>query len=198
MSTNNCQLYVDGNGKYCCNHKVVKVDDCAYTLTVRGGPYTILKYPTGNTKDGTVVYDETPADGTITIAEPGRYTVELDCDALHGSPAPDPLIAQVVCWEENCINGLLELQILEVFETLCKKVVAGDDAVANAAIIAELQSLCTKLNNQLTADAVTDAAILACLATLKDQGATAATCFDEIKELLKCPPAAARGVITTW
>jgi len=163
MSIQDCQL-VCRNGQLCCTPQTICIKDCAWTVTVRGGPFTVLQYPTGNTNEGTVVYDVTPVDGNLTIAEPGTYTVDLDCDALDGTPCPDPTTAPYVCWEENCINGLLELQILE---KLCAIEVGGgvDFGPLIATITAQFDALCAKVE----ANGATLTAIAAALAAIDAQ-----------------------------
>ena len=91
MSGNNCALFVDGNGKYCCRNKVCRIgadQELGITFTLANtGDVDLLVFPTGDTNDASAVY-QTLSEGSTTVYDAGVYMLDLDCEAIDGLAAP--------------------------------------------------------------------------------------------------------------
>ena len=152
MSRQNCSLYVDGNGRYCCRDKVFRVGDNAYTVTLANtGPVDLMVFPTGDTDEVSVLHS-TLQEGSTTITDAGTYMLDLDCEALDGTVAPDVVEMQM----SACCHPVTHTDVFEV--ALLSKVCelldnSQSDTGTLTDILTEIQALCTKIaatNSQLS------------------------------------------------
>jgi len=97
----NCAIFVDGNGRYCCQPKVMRVNSCAWCIiNANGGDIPILVFPTGNVNDEPIDSGLVAAEGLTVLDKTGVFKLDIDCDALDGTDAPAEG-AITVCCEEN-------------------------------------------------------------------------------------------------
>ena len=140
MANNDCALYVDGNGKYCCQDKVFVVGKYPVALTnANCDPVELIHYPTGDTDEvavpsGIIV---PPGPATIVIA-PGKYKLPCPPD-LDGTVAPtDVTLQKALCCKEIKTN--LDAMMLE---KLCA--IALNTAANDADLTAIVDKLCALL-----------------------------------------------------
>lgn len=115
---NTCSLWVSENGNYCCAPKVFTVGDHAVTVSIANmGGVDLLVFPTGDTSDVSVVHS-TLEDGSTTITDAGVYLLDIDCDALDGTPAPADVLEQSAA----CCSSVLhsDLNSVLIYEKLCE------------------------------------------------------------------------------
>lgn len=180
MSKQNCALYVDKNGRYCCREKVFTIGKgkaCGMTVVLGNtGPVDLLVYPTGDTNEVAIVHS-TLEEGSTTVLDAGTYKLGLPCDELDGKEAPKAVAEQMsaCCHEiakegadaaficaclEAALGGTLTVEVTGLIEKLC----AGDPSVSIAEIMAEIL-LC--IQQQKKSDTEFQVAVLACFEILK-------------------------------
>ena len=150
-----CLVYVDKNGKYCCGCKVLRLSasECAKLTLLNAGPLTLLGYPTGDTDDPSVPI-QVVNDGVTVIQGPGVFKLDLDCAGIDGEVAPEEVTEQMfIC---QCEYDKSELgaphvdtqSIVDAIATLCAKVETSNT---------EIMALCAKIleGNEATASLVT-------------------------------------------
>lgn len=141
MSRENCSLYVDGNTNYCCVPKVFKVGEghaAGVTVTLANtGPVDLLVYPTGDTDEVAVVHS-TLAEGSTTIFDAGVYMLDLDCEALDGTDAPEEVAEQM----SACCSAIAGELANAAF--LCQKI---DELISGGGVSVDLSTIETLLEN---------------------------------------------------
>lgn len=223
-----CQLRVLSSGKYCCEVDQFEVyENCIGQLKFANLPEVTLEYEI--TPDTWIPANPASISGSDCVAlyKAGTYRFGIDCEALNGTQAPEEG-ALSLCYQCCRIEDYGQ-ELLVCFQELKGLIVAGNDATALAEIISNLESLCKKLLEMLTALEVLPAlceklekvleslenlctkieegfeAMLECFEEMKElldsiesELSDQTELLEEIRDLLTCPPATARGVITTW
>ena len=187
-------LFVDGNGRYCCRGKAMRIGKgcaCGYTVTLMNtGPLDLTVYPTGDTDEGSMVHS-TLAEGTTLLTDAGTFILDTAalCEKLDGTVAPeDPA--------EHILIGCCEIDCDAIGDVaICGKLQAILDAIGDLSLEVDMSAvidkLCTLLDDDSTialklcsasdclelmkatndawcaADAIFQAANLACLAEIK-------------------------------
>ena len=132
----NCALFVDGNGKYCCQKKVFTVGKYPVSVTnANCDPVELILYPTGDTDEVAIPSGVIAAPGTTIVSMPGKY--ELPCpEGLDGEVAPeDPLLQKALC----CCEIKTSLDPL-ILQKLCELVEQGGGD--SSTLTALLEKLC--------------------------------------------------------
>ena len=149
-----CQIRVTASGLYCCDVGHLKIrPDCIGVISYANLPETTLEYevtPGVWAPADPIVLSGT---GTETLIKPGEYRFGIDCEALRGTEAPEDPAEQIgFCYDDCKVDDwgpILSAQL----ESLCDKLVAGNDPAAMAEVIAQLELLCAKLLEQTTQNA---------------------------------------------
>ena len=145
-----CQLRVLSSGKYCCEVDQFEVyDNCIGQLKFANLPEVLIEYEI--TPDTWIPANPASiaGSGCESLYKAGTYRFNLDCEALNGTVAPEEA-PMSLCYECCRIEDYGQ-ELLACFQDLKALIVASDDATALAEIIANLEALCTKLLDMLTA-----------------------------------------------
>lgn len=222
-TTMTCLISVTRSGKYCCIEapqtgdelRHIDLNEGALVFKQANLPETVLlcKVDKEWVDSGITVGGDSPC---TVVCKPGAYKLDIACSDYNGMEAPDTDPVEL-CFEvdknfdklayfmEQASQSTATEAILDCLAELKLLTAANNDAVALATIISQLQELCEKLLSQAEqTQAICDKleAVIDQLNSLCEKIAQGnedqLTCLEEIKQLLTCPPATARGVLTTW
>ena len=223
-----CQLRVLSSGKYCCEVDQFEVyDDCIGQLKFANLSEVIIEYEVTEDNWIPAEVPIISGSGCESLYKAGTYRFNLDCEAIDGTVAPEEGAASL-CYDNRkiedyaqellaCFQELKALivagddaaalaEIISQLEALCKKmleVLTGLEVLPELCTklekaIEELQNLCTKIEEGF-------AAMLECFEEMKESLEAIESeleeqteLLEEIRDLLTCPPATARGVLTSW
>lgn len=187
-------MFVDKNGRYCCSDKALRIGKgcaCGYTLTLmNAGPLDLLVFPTGETDEASMV-SQTLENGTTILTAAGAYKLDLAAlKALEGTVAPEDPADQILigCCEINCeaigdvavcaklqeildaIGGdvIVDIDLQSVIDKMC--LLLDDDSTIATKLCAAsdcLELIKANATAWCAADAIFQAANLACLAEIK-------------------------------
>lgn len=195
-----CQIRVTSDGKYCCdvNHLTVR-DGCIGAISFANLPLTLIELEVTPDTWIPASIESIEGSGQEMLMAPGEYRFLIDCSAYDGLPAPDvdPVALCYECCKVDDYGSILTKQLAEICEKL-ENPVAIETSFAQVGCIKEdgiqtgVVMACKKADFEGTVTGFELWAFIPGQEPIQGYSGPWEVCNDV------CPPATARGVITSW
>lgn len=146
-----CAVFVDKNGRYCCNNKTMDIGEgcaCGFTIALANVPAVDLQIKVADEW----VTHSTLSEVTTTLIEAGTYRIDpAFCEALEGTDAPEEGAMSICCDELDCA-ALDYIAICEKLENL--SVMLEGDAMVTVDFAPVVDKLCEVLDATVAGDVI--------------------------------------------